>query len=315
MRDSDLILSQIRQRLEILYQMVYELENEGGGGGGSSNYNELSNKPSINNVTLSGNKTSSDLGLQSVISDLSTIRSDAALGATAVQPATMEEALSGKQNNLTFDDAPEVGSSNPVKSGGIYTALLDKVDTEVGKGLSTNDFTDAYKDGLIDIVDSGAKNRIKVDAIGTTTTSGSTYTNNGTTFTLNADGSITCTGDNDNTADSSVRLLFDSAYFNAAPYCNGEYILSGSPADASDTTYFCSCYGSGYNYKDTGSGIVLPSTATATISVYITVKKGKSADGKTFYPMICRKEAYDVSKAYRPYVPSNQELYAMIQAL
>ena len=34
-----------------------------GGGGGTSDYNDLSNKPKINNVTLSGNKTSHDLGL------------------------------------------------------------------------------------------------------------------------------------------------------------------------------------------------------------------------------------------------------------
>lgn len=34
-----------------------------GGGGGTSDYNDLDNKPSINNVTLSGNKTSHDLGL------------------------------------------------------------------------------------------------------------------------------------------------------------------------------------------------------------------------------------------------------------
>lgn len=35
----------------------------GGGGGGTTNYNDLSNKPSINGVTLSGNKTSEDLGI------------------------------------------------------------------------------------------------------------------------------------------------------------------------------------------------------------------------------------------------------------
>ena len=33
------------------------------GGGGTSDYTYLTNKPSINNVTLSGNKTTSDLGL------------------------------------------------------------------------------------------------------------------------------------------------------------------------------------------------------------------------------------------------------------
>jgi hypothetical protein len=35
----------------------------GGGGGGTSNYNQLTNKPSINGVTLTGNKTTSDLGI------------------------------------------------------------------------------------------------------------------------------------------------------------------------------------------------------------------------------------------------------------
>ena len=35
----------------------------GGGGGGTSDYSDLTNKPSINSVTLSGNKTSADLGL------------------------------------------------------------------------------------------------------------------------------------------------------------------------------------------------------------------------------------------------------------
>lgn len=35
-----------------------------GGSGGTSNYNDLSNKPSINGVTLSGDKTTSDLGLK-----------------------------------------------------------------------------------------------------------------------------------------------------------------------------------------------------------------------------------------------------------
>jgi len=38
-------------------------EAGGGGGGGTSNYNDLTNKPSINNITLTGNKTTSDLGI------------------------------------------------------------------------------------------------------------------------------------------------------------------------------------------------------------------------------------------------------------
>ena len=36
----------------------------GGGGGGTSNYSDLTNKPSINSVTLAGNKTSADLNIK-----------------------------------------------------------------------------------------------------------------------------------------------------------------------------------------------------------------------------------------------------------
>ena len=39
----------------------------GGGGGGSSSYSDLSNKPQINSVTLSGNKSFSDLGVDTYI--------------------------------------------------------------------------------------------------------------------------------------------------------------------------------------------------------------------------------------------------------
>lgn len=65
----------------------------------------------------------SDTAKQDVINDLSTIRSGAAAGATAVQPATMNAALAAKQDTLTFDNAPTAGSNNPVKSSGIKTAL------------------------------------------------------------------------------------------------------------------------------------------------------------------------------------------------
>jgi len=40
----------------------------GGGGGGTTDYNALSNKPQINGITLTGNKSFSDLGLATVSS-------------------------------------------------------------------------------------------------------------------------------------------------------------------------------------------------------------------------------------------------------
>ena len=39
----------------------------------------------------------------------------------------LQNEIDGKQDALTFDDTPTIGSNNPVKSGGIYTAIENKV--------------------------------------------------------------------------------------------------------------------------------------------------------------------------------------------
>jgi hypothetical protein len=56
----------------------------------------------------------------------------------------MDTKLSGKQNSLTFDDAPTASSNNPVKSGGVKTALDAKVTASGGEiGNTVVTFTDA----------------------------------------------------------------------------------------------------------------------------------------------------------------------------
>ena len=50
--------------MEAENKMISLLKPASGGGGGTDSYSDLTNKPKINNVTLSGNKTSSDLSLQ-----------------------------------------------------------------------------------------------------------------------------------------------------------------------------------------------------------------------------------------------------------
>ena len=103
----------------------------GGGGGGTDNYNALTNKPSVNSVTLIGNKTSSELGLQELISDLSTIRSGASLGTTAVQPETLETALSDKQDVINDLDDIRSGASagaTAIQPSDMEAALADKQD-------------------------------------------------------------------------------------------------------------------------------------------------------------------------------------------
>lgn len=87
-----------------------------GGGSGTSDYDDLDNKPSINNVKLSGNKTASDLGLQETIQDLAEIRSSASAGSTALQADDIEAgagiSISGSsEGKIIVSNTVDVGYS------------------------------------------------------------------------------------------------------------------------------------------------------------------------------------------------------------
>ena len=69
--------------------------------------------------------------LAKVINSFST-GDDKTTNAPSIQ--IVENALAGKQANLTFDSTPTSGSSNPVTSGGVYNALSYKH----GEFISTN---------------------------------------------------------------------------------------------------------------------------------------------------------------------------------
>lgn len=65
---------------------------------------------------------------------------------TYATKSELASGLSGKQNTLTFDDAPTAGSNNPVKSGGIKDALDEKANAA---DVPTNqDMADAIDDAL-----------------------------------------------------------------------------------------------------------------------------------------------------------------------
>ena len=133
------------------------------GGGGVSDYTELENKPSINNVTLVGNKSLSDLGIVNPmmikgrvnsVSDLPQVaepgwvyfigRSDDADLREYVYTTDNEWEFLGYLS-IVIDSALSTTSENPVQNKVITNAMNGKVDKETGKGLSTNDYTNAEK--------------------------------------------------------------------------------------------------------------------------------------------------------------------------
>ena len=61
----------------------------------------------------------------------------------------IETGFNGKQDTLTFDNAPTDESSNPVTSGGIYTALEGKQDTLTFDSVPTQDSLNPVTSGGI----------------------------------------------------------------------------------------------------------------------------------------------------------------------
>lgn len=117
---------------------------EGGGGGGTSNYNDLSNKPHINGVTLSGNKSSADLNLQGATSivTLTTASTELATNTiynggelasvTLTLPATVsadfiaQVEFSSGATATTFTAPESLYFNGDACDGGVFTPVANK---------------------------------------------------------------------------------------------------------------------------------------------------------------------------------------------
>lgn len=106
----------------------------GGGSGGTTDYTELSNKPQVNSHTLTGNMSTSDLGIY----DVPTVGSS---DGGKILAASYSEST-GSYAWVAPDSAPTQNSDNVVKSGGVYTALADKANTSDLKSAAYAETTD-----------------------------------------------------------------------------------------------------------------------------------------------------------------------------
>lgn len=90
---------------------IKDTSGGGGGGGGTDNYNALSNKPQINGVTLSGNKSSADLNIptMTVINEISADVTN--LKTTVSGFEVIDEIKSGDMRPIT-SNAVHVGVGN-----------------------------------------------------------------------------------------------------------------------------------------------------------------------------------------------------------
>ncbi|MBQ5696167.1 MAG: hypothetical protein IIV48_05880 [Clostridium sp.] len=150
-------------------------------GGGSSDYEDLENKPKINNIELTGNKTLNNLGIQpagnyALESEIPTKTSDLTndsgfiTGYTETDPTVPSHVKNITQANITswnnksdfsgdyndLSNKPTIPTvptkvsafTNDVGYLTEHQDVSGKVDKETGKGLSTNDFTTTYKNNV-----------------------------------------------------------------------------------------------------------------------------------------------------------------------
>ena len=124
--------------LDLLLAAAYGGNSGGGGGGGTTNYNALSNKPQINGVTLTGNKTAQDLGIDgsgTLTEDLTVVKDVGGIAAGTVYLAgtaisdiiddmlapTVNPTLTDPKAVLTYDvpTVVAVGESAPAKTASV----------------------------------------------------------------------------------------------------------------------------------------------------------------------------------------------------
>lgn len=233
---------------------------------------------------------------QNTIPDLADIRSGAALGSTAVQ------SVSGKGLSTNdFTDAEKAKLDNHVAD----TNNPHQV-TKAQVGLGNVDNV-ATKDAIAELVDAGAKNLLKITA--------TSQTNNGVTFTVNTDQTVTVNGTNTGTGSITFILVPNQQ---AILIPDGDYWFSGCPqgggADAFDLRWFR--YSPNASAYDIGSGVAVHKSGnTIDSNIAIVVKSGATVNNITFKPMLCTKAAWDISQKYVPYRPSYDELIARVEAL
>ena len=201
----------------------------------------------------------------------------------------------------------------------VITENMDKLDTALADTDSTVSSLDAKTDSisakLKRVIDTGPKNRIILGFPATT--------KSGVTATPNVDGTITISGTN--SSSSNTVLVFDLWGSAASTTDNkqnpftqdGVYIMKGSGSD-NVRIQFC-----GYN-DDLQLNLLANSASDVEVTINgaykyyvfrIWIKGSAVFDDLTLYPMCCLKDLYDVSPDFKPYVPTNAELYAMIKEL
>ena len=236
----------------------------------------------------SGTAVASAISSKADTSDIPTALADLTDDSThRVVTDTEKTTWSGKQDALTFDNAPTANSNNPVKSGGIKTAIDNSFSASEGEIRDTVGWTGKNVMPVhIDILKAN-------NTSGSGTWSGNTFTHNkGVVFAcaVNECGYVTDIELNGTATggDSDLYLFIGMPSWMKS---ETNYILSGCPSGGSADSYRMQysnwTEGASYSKTDTGEGVTIQKiTDSTTQRARIWVKSGYTISGKHFKPMI-----------------------------
>ena len=188
---------------------------------GANNYT----LPTATSNALGGIKVGANLAIDSSTGVLSGDYSAATTSAAGLMSATDKSKLDGIEAGATaiaVDSAMSSTSENPVQNKVIYTELAGKVDTETGKGLSTNDYTDTEKTKLAGI-EAGANNY----SLPAATTSALGGVKIGSNLAVDANGVISGNYSNATTSAAGLMSAADKTALDAKP---DVYVQASQPS-------------------------------------------------------------------------------------
>lgn len=190
------------------------------------------------------------------------------------------------------------GSSALITSGGVHTALSGKQDSlsetqlaAVNSGIDSakvaqietnKDNISLVQNATVELVDNGFKNVLRYCFEGSTSA-------NGITVTRNADGTITANG----TAGSGNAYVILSRDLTLPA---GTYIISAVNASVSD----CYIYDNG-SWESVSGRQERTLDGSTPVPILLRVAAGTTLSNVVIKPMICRKEAWNISTAFVPY--------------
>ena len=176
----------------------------------------------------------------------------------------------------------------------VYTkAETDALIAPIDAAVSTHDAA------LIDLVNGGSKNKLKLTDTATTTKKGVTLTYNGDgTYTIDSAGSPSSGADYFYIARTSENPVFPSGS-----------VISGCTG-GTDSTYRLQLAGT--TIYQSNDPVTLTADTSGSLIFYFA--SGITFDNLVISPMVCSSADYALSPTFEPYCPTLAELYALVRS-